>query len=1083
MYLNRYLRFFSYYLLSGLAVCLFTQCMSQNKMDAEFKSPPSSVQTGTYWYWIEGNISKEGVIKDLEAMKAAGINRAFIANIGGAGTGDPNASHKVKFMSDEWWDITHAALKRATELNIEIGIFNSPGWSQSGGPWIKPEETMRYLASSQKVLQGPGKVSVQLSQPTEHFEDVKVLAFPNPTPEGTVLNMTNAIITATPRTENVANLVDGDVNTGMSFQGEGGSAIDLKAKGPFTARSIVIRTNPVPIYTHVELQARNNDGTYQTISSFPINRTRDWKKVGFDPYADVAMTFEPTTSDAFRVIFNPTSAHTGIAELTISSVPRVERFKEKSLAKLFQTEVPSWDEYLWREQPEANEKELALKPEQVIDISDKLSADGTLNWDVPEGEWMVIRTGMAPTGVVNEPACPDATGYEVDKMSKKHAETHFNAYVGEMLRRIPEKDRKSVKVLVQDSYEVGGQNFTDDLIPAFKERYGYDPTPYLPVLNGIVVSSQHDSDAFLWDLRRFVADRISYEYVGGTREVAHKHGLTTWLENYGHWGFPGEFLQYGGQADEVGGEFWADPPYGEIENRLATSCAHIYGKKLVSSESSTSAGPAYLRTPNDLKPRMDRYFTYGINNTVLHLYIQQPDEERLPGSNAWFGTEFDRNNIWFKHMDLYTTYIKRCNYMMRQGWYQADVAYFIGEDAPRMVGIMEPWIPAGYQFEHINAEVIIRDLSVKDGRLVLPHGVSFKILVLPPKLKTMRPELLEKIEKLVADGAIVSGPAPERSPSLENQPAADQKVKELARKLWDNVDGVNVKQRSYGKGMICHGMSFEELFAQLDYVPDCKVPSGTLIYQAHQKDGNTDIYILSNQEDHPVTMDVEFRVTGKQPELWIPLTGEIRKLPAFTHKKQTTVVPMKLEKGECVFVVFRQEGKPTANTAEANYPAPTRLQEVRSTWNVTFESAFKTPRPMQMNVLRDLSTISNDSVKYFSGTATYTTNTELKKAGKGEHLFITFDKVGTMAKVCINGKYAGGVWTTPYKLEVTDFVKDGINEIKVEVVNTWVNRIIGDLNAPESERQVYCFINPHRPDSPLPASGLIGAVVFETVSY
>lgn len=1079
MYLNKYL----HYLLAGLAVCIFTQCMPQDRMEAEFKSPPSSVQTGTYWYWIEGNISKEGVIKDLEAMKAAGINRAFIANIGGTGTGDPNASHKVEFMSDEWWDITRTALKKAGELGIEIGIFNSPGWSQSGGPWIKPEETMRYLASSQKVLKGPGKIPVRLPQPAEHFQDVKVLAFPNPTPQGTVLNMENATITVTPSTHDVANLVDGDADTGMSFHGEGGAEVSMKTRQPFTARSIVIRTTPVPIYTNVELQAKGSDGTYQTVSRFAINRTRDWKKVGFDPYSDVAMSFEPVTSDAFRVLFNPTSAHTGIAELTLSSVPRVERFKEKSLAKLFQTEVPSWDEYLWREQPESNNQELALNPAQVIDISDKLTADGTLHWDVPEGEWMVIRTGMVPTGVVNEPACPEATGYEVDKMSRKHAETHFHAYVGELLKRIPERDRRSVKVLVQDSYEVGGQNFTDSLIPAFQKRYGYDPTPYLPALNGIVIGSQHDSDAFLWDLRRFVADRISYEYVAGMREVAHKHGLTTWLENYGHWGFPGEFLQYGGQADEVGGEFWADPPYGEIENRLATSCSHIYGKRLTSSESSTSGGPAYVRTPHDLKPRMDRYFTYGINNTVLHLYIHQPDEERLPGSNAWFGTEFDRNNIWFKHLDLYTTYIKRCNYMMRQGWYQADVAYFIGEDAPRMVGIMEPWIPAGYQFEHINAEVILRDLRVKDGRLVLPHGVSFKVLVLPPKLKTMRPELLEKIEQLVADGAIVLGPAPERSPSLENQPAADRKVKALAQKLWGNVDGMHVKQRPYGKGMICHGISFEELFAQLDYVPDCKVPAGTLIYQGHQRDGNKDIYILSNQENHSVTMDVEFRVTGKQPELWIPLTGEIRKLPAFAYKAQTTVVPMKLEKGECVFVVFREPGEPAADAVEANYPLPSRVEEVKSTWNVTFESAFKSPRPLQMKVLQDLATATNDSVKYFSGTATYTTSTELKKAGKGERMFICFDKVGAMGKVYLNGKYAGGVWTVPYKLDVTDFVKDGVNEVKVEVVNTWVNRIVGDLNAPESERQVYCFVNPHRPDSPLPASGLIGTVAFETIEY
>lgn len=1063
------------------ASALLIGCAAADKREAGFVTPPSSVQTGTYWYWIEGNISKEGVEKDLEAMKAAGINRAFVANIGGAGTGDPNSQYKVEFMSDEWWNITRAALKKATELGIDIGMFNSPGWSQSGGPWIKAGQTMRYLNSSRTVVKGPGRVTVKLPQPADEFQDVKVVAFPNPTPAGTVLTTANASITAVPSMGDLTALTDGDNSTDVRFATNGEYIIEINPQDWFTARSIVVRPAPASINTDVELQAMDADGRYQTVSRFNINRTRDWKKVGFDPYADVAMSFDSVKSDSYRVVFRSVGAGAGIAELALSSVPHVERYKEKSLAKLFQSEVPAWDEYLWREQPQADDRSMAVQPGQVIDLSDKMTADGTLTWDVPEGEWTVLRTGMTPTGVVNEPACPDATGYEVDKLSRKHAEEHFDAYIGEILRRIPADERKSFKLLVQDSYEVGGQNFTDDMIPVFKERYGYDPVPYLPVLSGVVVGSQHDSDAFLWDLRRLVADKISYDYVGGSREMAHKHGLTTWLENYGHWGFPGEFLQYGGQADEVGGEFWADPPLGDIENRLATSCAHIYGKKLTSSETSTSAGPSFVRTPSSLKQRMDRFFTYGVNNTVLHLYISQPSEDRLPGSNAWFGTEFNRNNTWFKYMDLYTQYIKRCNYMMRQGWYQADVAYFIGEDAPRMVGIMEPWIPAGYQFEHMNAEVIMRDMTVKDGMLTLPHGVQFKVLVLPRRLKTMRPELLEKIERLILDGAIVMGPAPERSPSLQNQPEADRRVKEMAARIWGDVDGVNVKQRRYGKGMICDGLDFETLFAQLGYVPDCKVPDGMNVYQGHQKDGDTDIYILSNQDNRALTMDVAFRVTGKQPELWDPVTGVIRKLPAFRQEEKTTVVPMKLEKNECVFVVFREKGEPSATTLEANYPAPLRTQEATGEWDVTFESAFKTPSPVRMATLDNLSDNTNDSIRYFSGTATYTTSVNLDRAGRGEHMFMAFDNVGTMAKVYINGKYAGGVWTAPYRLDVTDFVKNGRNDVKVEVVNTWVNRIVGDMNLPESERETYLFVNHLNAKTPLPPSGIIGKVKFETV--
>lgn len=1065
---------------------LLTSCaekgLDYSQLKSEFLTPPSTVQTAVYWYWIEGNISKEGVIKDLDAMKAAGINRAFIANIGGTGTGDPNSLYKVEFRSDEWWDITHAALKRASELDIEIGIFNSPGWSQSGGPWISERETMRYLAFSQAVVKGPGKVSVQMKPPTDSFDDVKVLAFPNPTPEGTILNSKNSTLSITPRTANIENLTDGDISTGMSFAGEGGATVDFKLQKEFTARSIVIRTTPHPIHTDVELQARSADGSYKTVSEFLVSRVRPWNKVGFDPYSDVAITIAPTTSDAFRLVFKQTNAQAGIAEIALSSVPRVERFKEKSLAKLFQTEVPSWDEYLWRVQPEVDKADLALNSERVLDISDKLSADGTLNWEVPQGEWLVLRTGMTPTGVYNEPACPDATGYEVDKMSRKHAEAHFDAYIGEILRRIPATDRKTFKVVVQDSYEVGGQNFTDDLIPVFKQRYGYDPTPYLPVLNGIVVNSQRHSDAFLWDLRRLVADRISYEYAGGMRDISHKHGLITWLENYGHWGFPGEFLQYGGQADEIGGEFWVSDPYGEIENRLATSCAHIYGKKLVSSETSTSAGPAYLHTPNSLKQRMDRFFTFGINNTVLHLYIQQPSEVRLPGSNAWFGTEFDRNNIWFRHMDLYTTYIKRCNYMMRQGWYHADVAYFIGEDAPRMVGIQEPALPEGYQFEHINAEVIIRDLTFEDGKLRLPHGTTFNVLVLP-RLKTMRPELLNKIEQLVAAGAVIVGPAPEYSPSLENQPEADNTVRSLAQKMWGNIDGTKVIQQAYGKGMIFQGVDLKTVFGKIGCVEDCKTPVGTPVYYGHQVDGDMDIYMISNQGDGIIETDFEFRVAGKQPELWTPLTGETRKLPAFVQKEQTTIVPIRLDKAESVFIVFKDKGKPAANSLEANYPKSVHPVTINTAWNVTFESKFRNPHPVEMQTLQDLSTMGNDSIRYFSGTATYVTQVSIDPVAAGETLVLNLNKVGAMAKVSINGQYVGGVWTTPYTLNVTDFVKKGSNEIKVEVVNTWVNRIVGDLNLPEAERQIYCFINPHRVDTPLPVSGLIGPVSLETIKY
>ena len=327
---------------------------------------------------------------------------------------------------------------------------------------------------------------------------------------------------------------------------------------------------------------------------------------------------------------------------------------------------------------------------------------------------------------------------------------------------------------------------------------GYHPLPFLPAYEGYVVGSEDRSDRFLWDLRRLIADKVAYDYVGGLREVCHKYGLTTWLENYGHWGFPGEFLQYGGQSDEIGGEFWSFGDLGNIENRAASSCGHIYGKQKISAESFTSGGTPFSCYPAMMKQRGDRFFTEGINNTLLHVYISQPSEEREPGMNAWFSSEFNRLNTWYPQMDLFTSYLKRVNYMLQQGLNIADVAYFIGEDAPKMTGIVDPELLKGYQFDYINAEVIERDLFVKDGLLTLPHGTQYRILVLP-KLETMRPELLAKIKKLIEDGAVVLGPAPKRSPSGESFPTADRQVEKLAGELWSGLDGRSVKAVKRGK--------------------------------------------------------------------------------------------------------------------------------------------------------------------------------------------------------------------------------------------------------------------------------------------
>lgn len=1056
--------------------------VNTDNLRTSFLSPPDSIQTSVYWYWISDNISKEGVVKDLHAMKKVGINRAFIGNIGISDLPFGN----IKMLSDEWWEIMHLALKTASELGIEIGIFNSPGWSQSGGPWIKPEESMRYLTSSKLQVTGPQKISQKIEQPTDFFQDVKVLAYSIPDIVQTDINDKNATISTTPTVGQLSKIVDKNESTFIEISPTSEFSISFDTEQPFTARSISITLAERPASVNAVFQAKNDKEEYVTISEFTINRSNISLNVGFKPFAPVVISIPATTSRNFRLILKNIHNPLNLAEIEISGLHKVERYSEKTLAKMHPTPLPYWDAYLWPEQNEIEDKSLAVQTDNVLDISQHLSSDGILNWNAPKGNWMILRMGMTTTNVTNGPASPEATGLEVDKMSKKWVAEHFDRFIGEILRRVPEQDRKTFKVLVQDSYETGGQNFTDGFLDEFKEKYGYNPVPYLPVYEGVVVNSQLESDRFLWDMRRLVADKVAYDYVGGLRDISHKHGLTTWLENYGHWGFPGEFLMYGGQSDEIGGEFWSEGELGDIENRAATSAGHIYGKNKISAESNTSGGPAFSRFPAMMKQRNDRFFAEGINNTLLHVYIMQPYEDKNPGVNAWFGNEFDRKNTWFPQLDVYIQYLKRVNFMLQQGLNVADVAYFIGEDAPKMTGVTDPPLPVGYQFDYMNAEVILRDMTVKDGKLTLPHGTQYRMLVLP-KLETMRPEVLKKVKQLVFDGAVVLGPAPTHSPSLQNQPQADEEVKKQAAELWGNVDGINVKQRSFGKGLITSGLTMEEVFSAINLNPDCKLPEDNSIHYGHRtlKNG-TEIYFVSNQTNETKIIHPEFRVTKMKPELWEPTSGYVRALPSYESKKSSTIVPLKLAPFESVFIVFSEKTAGTKDEAnvEANYPAQAQITSIKSNWEVQFDSIKGGPKePVIMEKLKDWTTFSDEKIKFYSGTAIYNNTFDITKPIEDENIIIGLGNLTAMGKVYINDQYAGGVWTPPYQLDITAFVKQGKNSIKIEVANNWMNRLIGDLNLPENQRTTWLFVNPYQKDSALQPSGLFGPVIISSVKY
>lgn len=880
-----------------VAVAPFAEPVAAQPSDAlsrGFAAPPEATKPRCYWYWMDGRVSKEGITRDLEAMKRVGIGEGYIGIIGGQ-AGAPG-SDGVKALTEPWWQLVEHAVRESGRLGVDVGLFNSPGWSQSGGPWIKPEQTMRHVVLRELRLHGPQHFVGTLPAPEGAVQDIATLAFPAPQGDADSIAQHNPKISGAAET---ARLFDGNPSTSAGV----GPAITLEVAAPFTARSLILYPAR-PIRVSGELQASDDGVAFRGVRSFSIDRHNLGLNVGPVPLAPVAVAFPATTARFFRFVF---SGGGELSEINLSAAARVENYAEKQLDKVFQDPQPPFDAYVWPAQAEPESAAFAVAPGAVQNISAQVKGD-QLIWDVPPGDWVVQRTAMAPTGVKNSPAPPEASGLEVDKMNRVALREHFDAYAGQLIKRIPAGERKALKHIVGDSYETGPQNWTDGFAGDFKTHYGYDATPFLPVFSGRIVGSAEQSNRFLWDIRRLVADRVARDYVGGLSDLCHEHGLKMWLENYGHWGFPGEFLQYGGYSDEISGEFWADGNLGSIELRDASSASHIYGMPVTYAEAFTG-GPLFSSTPWSLKRRGDWAFCQGINQFVLHVYIAQPNAQR-PGISAPFGTEFNRHNTWFGESKSWVDYLRRCHFMLQQGKYVADVAYFIGEDAPKMTGLQQPELPAGYSFDYINADVIEKRMQVKNGRFVLPDGMSYRLIVLPNGA-ALRPALLKKLRDLVAQGGAVLGEPPTKSPSLQNYPACDVEMRRLAEALWANCDGKQVTSAAFGKGRVFRGAPLDKALAQLNSPPDLSgVDAGKVLF-LHRQTGSADIYFLSNQTDGELALTPAFRVTGKAPELWNPDTGQREPVAVYESAKGQTRVPLRLAARDSVFVVFRGKATPT----------------------------------------------------------------------------------------------------------------------------------------------------------------------------
>lgn len=1053
-------------------------CSQISLLEKEFRTPPEYTRPAVYWYWMNDDISKKGITNDLEAMAKVGIGEAFIGNIEDLGGG--NIPGTVHALSDQWWEMVHHAIREGNRTGVKVGMFNCPGWSQSGGPWISEKQTMRYLDYSEMKVQGPADISVQLAQPKQLFQDVAVIAFPEKEYGNESFQAYSPTITGNIDQLNYQVLIDKNTETAITFPANAYPVIEMEIElnGAFRAQSLKIYPAKVPFTAEIELQAEIEKGTYQKISSFQFDRKAFTFQGGSKIHSPVSVNIAATTSKKFKLIIRKISGKqsAGFAEIEILGQPLLHRYYEKQLAVLAGMAGSDNRGERYPAGPTI-ERGHEIKVTDIINISQHLSPDGKLSWKVPEGKWTIMRLGMVPTGAQNGPTSIAGRGFEIDKMNKSVVEPHFEAYLGKILKRLSPEERKSFGRVVADSYETGPQNWTDNMTQVFTKTYGYDPLPWLAVLSGRIIENHSMSDRFLWDLRRLVAEMIATEYVGGLREVCEKNNLRLWLENYGHWGFPSEFLLYGGQSHDIGGEFWVRETSGRMELKAAASAAHIYEKKVVSAEAFTNSSSLFVNSPYRLKKRCNWAHSMGVNHYVLHVYIHQPREEK-PGITAWFGTEFNRHNSWFMQLEGYINYFRKTQYLMQQGSYVADAAYFIGEDTPAQSGPVEPGMPAGYNFDFINADVILNRLTVKNGIFHLPNGMQYKVLVLPPPQNAMRPEVLIKIMSLIKAGGTVVGQPPVAAPGLKNYPQSDKVMSGIVNEVWGNTEVNTSRKIKYGKGTIFTKTEMTKVFESLNLEPDISNLDFANCVWLHRSTKDAEIYYLANQKDTAITIEPSFRVSGRFPELWNAEEGKRYAIKKYTTHNNRTSVALTLAPFQSVIVVFNK-------VSEASLPyyhqqnKTIELLNISNNWKVTFDKSMGGPAKSDyFNTLISWHEHSNDSIKYFSGTAVYENEFDLKDSSFDKPVYLQVGKVNEMATVYLNNEKMGIIWSAPWELDITKGLQKGKNTLRIEVSNLMVNRLIGDAAKKPEERLSkttithYLKLQPEKRDSHLQKSGI-----------
>ena len=720
----------------------------------------------------------------------------------------------------------------------------------------------------------------------------------------------------------------------------------------------------------------------------------------------------------------------------------------------------------------------------VLDLSANLAADGTLHWKASPGEWQILRFGCTLNDHCRVSTCSEGwNGYALDPFDASAFKKYWDTVVEPLIADAGPHAGKALKYLTTDSWEVGVANWTPTLREEFQKRRGYDLLNWLPVIAGKIINSRDESDRFLNDFRKTMGDLAIDNHYKLFKEGAHQHGLLIHPESGGPHAVPIDAQRCLGWDDAPMSEFWAWSWTHRIgdENRFfvkqPASAAHTYGHNLVLAEGFTTIGPHWQETLWDnLKPAFDKALCEGLNLLVWHAFVCSPAERGIPGQQYFAGTHLNPNVTWWEKSAPFFSYLNRCQFLLQQGLPVADVAYYYGDHVPNFAQLKKSdpaKILPGYDYDVITEEAILTRTSVKDGRIVLPDGMSYRVLVLPDCAMISLP-VLKKLKELVAAGATVIGPKPIESGSLQNFPQCDFEVTKLADELWNGSPGKGriISDKTARDVLLGDGVPFDVEFyvrtdASLDYI--------------HRRAGNAEIYFVANRATNAVAAIGTFRVSGQAPELWNAVTGERKFSTDYEEKNGRVMLPLDFSPCGSWFIVFREpSAKHPAKLPPSNPLAAPVV--ISGPWTVRFDTNWGGPASAKFSKLVSWPTRPEPGIKFYSGTATYEKSFDLPKLEtRNSKLLLDLGIVHELAEVKVNGKSCGIVWAPPFRVDVTEAVKPGANQLTIEVVNFWPNRVIGDAGLPPPQRLTRTNIRKLTKTTALMASGLLGPVTIQTV--